>query len=207
MHEKYQYYRGVKFTRDEKTGYYLNSTLRIRMHRFVWLCERGEIPKGYQIHHIDGDKGNNDISNLELLTTSEHMKLHGESLTEEERQKRRDNLNTNARPKAIEWHKSEEGRKWHSETTKRLIEEGKLNKKKKFTCEVCGKEFEQVYKQGHKFCSGACKQKWLRASVPLVKHICVVCGKEYECKQSSLSKTCSKHCSNMLWHYPDKYNY
>lgn len=206
MHEKYQYYRGMKFTRDEKSGYYLNSTHRIRMHRYVWLCEKGAIPKGYEVHHIDHDKGNNDISNLELLTNSEHKKKHYEELSEEKKQAKLDNINNNARPKAIEWHKSEEGRKWHSEMVKNAWKTGSLGKKSSFVCEVCGKEFERIYKQGHKFCSGACQQKWLRANVPLEKRVCKVCGKEYECKQNSLSKTCSKHCSNMLWHHPDKYN-
>ena len=35
-----------------------------------------EIPKGFTIHHIDGDKHNNDISNLALLANGAHTKLH-----------------------------------------------------------------------------------------------------------------------------------
>lgn len=34
------------------------------------------IKKGEVVHHIDGNKANNDISNLLLLTSSEHAKLH-----------------------------------------------------------------------------------------------------------------------------------
>lgn len=41
-HPKYQEYNGVIFCRDEKTGYYLNSTLRVRMHRYVWEKKRGK---------------------------------------------------------------------------------------------------------------------------------------------------------------------
>jgi len=37
---------------------------------------KGEIPKGFEIHHIDGDKDNNNISNLEILSASEHQKKH-----------------------------------------------------------------------------------------------------------------------------------
>ena len=205
MSEKYQYYNGLKFTRDEKTGYYLNSTLRIRMHQYVWACEKGEIPKGYHVHHKDGDKSNNDISNLELLTANEHSQKHWEEKSEEEKQWYRDNMNKKARPAAIEWHKSSTGKQWHSEHMKKMIAEGKINKKQQFTCEICGKEFEQIYKPGHKFCSGACSQKFLRKNQPVVKRVCIVCGKEYECKQNSSSKTCSKHCSNLMWHNPDKY--
>lgn len=36
-----------------------------------------KIPKGMHIHHIDGNKNNNDISNLELLTPDEHAQKHG----------------------------------------------------------------------------------------------------------------------------------
>ena len=34
-----------------------------------------EIPTGMDCHHIDGDKGNNDIDNLVVLPHDEHMRL------------------------------------------------------------------------------------------------------------------------------------
>lgn len=45
----------------------------------VIICEAlelTEIPKGFCVHHIDGNKKNNDISNLCLLSISGHTKLH-----------------------------------------------------------------------------------------------------------------------------------
>lgn len=46
------------------------------LHRLVWEKYNGEIPKGYQIHHIDENKLNNDISNLSLISPQEHTKHH-----------------------------------------------------------------------------------------------------------------------------------
>jgi hypothetical protein len=45
-------------------------------HRYVWEKENGVIPNGYDIHHIDGNKSNNAIFNLQLLEKTEHTKLH-----------------------------------------------------------------------------------------------------------------------------------
>lgn len=45
----------------------------------VVMCEHlglTELPKGWTIHHIDGNKQNNDINNLALITNSGHTKLH-----------------------------------------------------------------------------------------------------------------------------------
>lgn len=47
-----------------------------RLHRVVWEYHNGEIPDGYHIHHRDGDRSNNDISNLELLEGHEHLSGH-----------------------------------------------------------------------------------------------------------------------------------
>jgi hypothetical protein len=37
-----------------------------------------KIPKGMHIHHIDGNKNNNDISNLQMVTPEEHCRIHCE---------------------------------------------------------------------------------------------------------------------------------
>lgn len=44
--------------------------------RQIWKRLNGPIPKGHHIHHIDKDFTNNEISNLECLSSAEHMKLH-----------------------------------------------------------------------------------------------------------------------------------
>lgn len=63
-----------------KKGYMRHSkddSGRLRMeHHLVWEKYFGEIPDGMQIHHIDGNKANNDIKNLQLVTPLEHKRLH-----------------------------------------------------------------------------------------------------------------------------------
>jgi hypothetical protein len=47
----------------------------------IWVQHHGPIPtdkdgRKMEIHHIDGDKNNNDISNLQLVTIQEHFDIH-----------------------------------------------------------------------------------------------------------------------------------
>jgi len=42
-------------------------------HRFVWECWNGMIPIKLQINHIDTDKKNNNLDNLEVVTGKENM--------------------------------------------------------------------------------------------------------------------------------------
>lgn len=45
-------------------------------YRWVWKQAHGDIPAGYHVHHIDNDCTNDVLDNLELLTGTEHRKLH-----------------------------------------------------------------------------------------------------------------------------------
>ena len=45
-----------------------------RIHTLVAKHFIGEIPKGYHVHHIDGNKQNNLVTNLKIVHPSEHRK-------------------------------------------------------------------------------------------------------------------------------------
>ncbi len=64
-------------------GYMLisNPKLKISMmmaHRYIWeQANKRKIPKKHYIHHKDGNKLNNNISNLNLIKSTEHQNIGG----------------------------------------------------------------------------------------------------------------------------------
>ena len=129
-------YFGKKFYEDRSTGYWISTSCpKIRAHRWVWKNVHGEIPKGYHIHHKDENKGNNDISNLELVSPKEHAKKHWSK--ERSDQSRKNILKLIEKAKG--WHSSEEGKAWHRLHAIKCGF-GKYEKKPAF-CKECNKIF------------------------------------------------------------------
>lgn len=184
-------YDGLIFVRDDKTGYYLNAKTHKRLHRYVWEKHNGEIPKGYEIHHMDKNKANNNISNLQMLSQSEHMKLHGSLQTDEEKQRKRDNLTHNVRPKASMWHGSEKGIEWHKKHYEEM--KNRLHERKEFKCKQCGKSFISI-RSG--FCCNACKSAYRRKmGYDNIIRECAYCGKPFETNKYTTIKYCSRTCT------------
>lgn len=182
---KYIEYDGLKFCRDDKTGYYLNSTIRKRLHRYVWEKEVGTIPKGFHVHHLNGNKADNRIENLAIMTASGHERMHGQEI--ERKAKVRENLKK-AVLAAPAWHHSEAGKAWHSQQAK-----GRKPPRIEKTCDVCGNPFMGTKIQ--RFCSNACKAKYRRDSgLDNVERICEQCGKPFMASRLESQKYCSREC-------------
>lgn len=75
--DTHQKFEGLTFYKAARTEHLVGNH---SIHRTIWTYYYGEIPEGYDIHHRDLNPKNNDISNLQLLTKSEHWKLHVELL-------------------------------------------------------------------------------------------------------------------------------
>lgn len=48
----------------------------VRVAHMVWAYHNGPVPKGYVVHHINGNPDDNRVENLELLTPSQHCAQH-----------------------------------------------------------------------------------------------------------------------------------
>ena len=51
-------------------------TKRVYHYRWLWEKRYGAIPKGYVIHHKDGDTLNDSLDNLELMVVGKHSRVH-----------------------------------------------------------------------------------------------------------------------------------
>lgn len=127
-----------------------------RLHRDVWEFHHGPIPDGMHIHHIDGDTGNNDISNLECVPERDHREHHWSAPRSERQRLHLESI----RDKASEWHKSEEGRAWHREHAKRSLAKtwGKPREfpELRLKCVWCGTDMVGKIAR-KKFCGSTCQ--------------------------------------------------
>ena len=56
-------------------------------HRYIWEQHNGVIEMGMIIHHVDGNRSNNNIGNLEMMSKSEHRKYHMLHISDETRKR------------------------------------------------------------------------------------------------------------------------
>lgn len=194
-------FNGGLYIRNPKSKYYFkyetsNEGRRKakQLHRAVWEYYNGEIPTGWQVHHIDGDVDNNDISNLQCMPAKEHLKLHAEKNSEnaEYVAKQRQSIKK-ASEAAKAWHNTEEGLAWHRKHAEESIDKVRQNRVAK-KCRVCGMEFDGLPWQ--EFCGIKCQRKArldrLRKFTPYEKP-CEQCGKTFIAKKVN-SKFCCPNC-------------
>lgn len=143
----------MKFTQIKSGYWYSTRYPKKTMQRAVWLFYRGEIPDKYHVHHLDGNRSNNNILNLTIISPSKHQELHSKKYISENKEKFRAHLDK-IRPLTKVWHRSQEGREFKR---KRANNQFKNAKKIKSKCLFCSLDIE--YTEGFKkkrFCGQKC---------------------------------------------------
>lgn len=181
--EKHQRFNGLTF-RKGTSGHYTNTSSFI--HRHVWQYYCGDIPAGNVIHHKNFNKSDNSIENLQMLTITEHNRLHMALQLSDLRYTRKC-------PKC--------GKTF---TTGHIIQiycsEDCANKSRPLEnkqCVICGKEFKARTDQNISTCSKKClhelKTRQDRELPRELRH-CAVCGKEFLASIVKKQIYCSKKC-------------
>ncbi len=79
--ENTQNFNGLVYKRTASGHYKCLQSKSLHVAVYEYFCEK--IPKGCCIHHRDLNPANNNLENLELLTKSDHRKLHNQLETKE----------------------------------------------------------------------------------------------------------------------------
>lgn len=164
------------------------------LHRVMWIEANGPIPKGHHIHHKDGNHLNNTLENLECITAAEHLSNHYAEKSDEWKAEKTTLLITVAQEAAKAWHKSEEGRAWFSEQSKRNWQAKATTTE---TCTVCGTTYEtkDARKTSLKYCSINCNAAQRRASGKDDEtRQCACCGKDFVVGKYQKTQNCSRTC-------------
>ena len=167
----------------------------VPIHRAVWAYYNGEIPDGYQIHHIDENPANNGISNLQCLTVSEHRRIHNQVAPVRTFTCQFCGKIFEVRSSAI--HSTNYSVKFCSDICRqrhKFIEKtGSAFEDR--TCVICGKIFKAEKRTSTQTCCRKCTAR-VRFSRPQPKitATCEICGETFETNKSNPSRFCSDKC-------------
>lgn len=77
--EKHPFWTGgIHYMKKDCVWVMIESKKRERRPKLVWESVNGKLPKGYVIYHIDGNRYNDDINNLQAITRAELVRLNNQ---------------------------------------------------------------------------------------------------------------------------------
>ena len=162
------------------------------LHVAIWeFYSKKTVPRGWHVHHKDGNPHNNGYENLECLPAKEHRKIPKKI----DRVAMGKNLER-IRPLATAWHRSAVGRQWHREHARKIWEK---SLRVGCLCCVCGGPFES-YHANAKFCSQRCERKKAVSEGRYRENrICFICQSKFSVDYKyGKVRTCSFRCRAFL---------
>lgn len=151
-------YKGTSFWLQSNGRYYSADRRKGRcerlLHRIIWIEENGPVPPGMEIHHKNGDWTDNSFPNMELISKSEHMRLHASiRLRDPHYYQMRMSQLALAREEAKKWHSSEDGHAWHVKQGRAsFLKRDQIEK----ACVICASKFKTYWPIKAKYCCRKC---------------------------------------------------
>lgn len=160
---------GGKTWHRYKGGHYVTT---VRLHREMWEEANGHIPDGFDVHHVDEDKGHNSIDNFELLSHSEHSARHIEQKLAPHREK--------ALANALAVRRA---------NSKQRLE-------RELVCVQCGGIYSSGAKTPKRFCSSACVEQARSGAFKGEQRKCEYCAESYTATKR-VQRYCSRKCNQL----------
>lgn len=149
----------IQFHKDCVTGYWVNNTYNLRLHREKLRLELGltkEQMKNYDVHHIDRNRDNNDISNLQLINKIQHVTMHAKEQLHTKIVKICEQCGEEYKSSSNVAHKQ----RFCSEKCKMKWRRANGLDREERVCIYCGKTFTCNKTLSTKFCSKHCAGKY-----------------------------------------------
>jgi len=186
--ETHQRFNGVTFCQNHSGHFSTNFPI----HRAVYLYYRGDIPANHDIHHIDHNKANNVVENLQCLTPAEHKHVHNSEI--KPREFTCEICGKKFFSSRLDW---QNVRYCSKRCNSRAFKQNHMEIR---TCAYCGKEFSSPAVNPTRFCSASCQNnalwdsKWQQRR--LEPKICPICEQEFIPK-TGRQIYCSRHCRDI----------
>lgn len=147
------------------SGHYHNKR-RGYLHRYIWQKANGPILPKFVIHHADHNVKNNDLSNLVLMSKSDHQRHHSTGRPATEKQKA---------------------------AAKLALQQARVPRPE--VCIVCSAGFfSTAFGKTTKFCSTSCLERWRSNAFKPEQRACIVCQGSYIAVKP-FQRYCCKRCN------------